>query len=796
MNDLKLALRLLCKHPGYTLTVVFILALGIGANTAVFSVVNAVLLSPLPYKNPRQIVQVWRQQIKGAVRTNMGHKDFKLLREPAQAFEQVAAYCRRRVYVQGIDRPLHVRAQEISPNMFALLGAQPALGRGFLPEEEQEGNDRVVVLSDTFWKDHFGGAAEAIGKPLLLDGQSHTVVGVMPPEFQFPYGDRTPFWLPLVLEPTSRPFNRACLAFARLKPGVSEAQARAHVAGIGQRLIELYPFNAGTTLTVERLPDGLFGNYRRMLWLLLGATGFVLLIACSNVANLQLVRAAARQRELAVRLAVGASRGHLVRQMLTESVVVSMAAGLLGLLVSYWALKALLGLCPAGMPRMEQTRVDTTVLLFTLTISVLTGLVFGLIPAWKGSDIHLGQALKEGLAQASAARGWRRLRDSFVVSQLGVSLVLLVGGALLLRSLLALQAVDLGFRPEHLLRVRLELPEMKYPKYPQRSAFFEQLCERVRGLPGVQAAAYGEWSGHGGVTPFSIGNAPVKAEAGPVALGIDVSPGFFETLQMRLLKGRTFTRADLPTDPEAWPSERPVVIDDKLARDYFADQEPLGQRLRFDEHRIGTIVGVVSATRLFEDLAPAYGRIYLPLQHYYYINDLVIRVEGDPLRLVKTVGAQVTALDPDQAISKIDTAEADLAGMLAPRRFSTVLIGLAGGLALLLAVVGIYGLLQYSITLQFHEIGIRMALGATRTDVLKATLRQGFKLALIGIAVGLAGALALSRVLTSLLYEVRPTDAFSLASASILLGTVALAACWVPARRAAKVDPMVALRYE
>lgn len=796
-KDTLFALRLFRKNPAYTLAIVLLLAVGIGVNSAVFSVINAVLLSPLPYKEPRQIVKVWKQQIKGAVRTNMGHDDFKVLREHDQVFEQIAAHCVRRVYVQGIDRALHVQAEEVSPNLFALLGVQPKLGRGFFPEEEQEGRDRVVVLSDAFWRDHFGASAEVIGKSLILDGQSHTVVGVMPPEFRFPYQYRTPFWLPLALEPKSRPFHRACFAFARLKPGISREQARAHVAVVGQQLVELRPINAGTTFTVSRLPDELFGDYRKMLWLLLGATGCVLLIACCNVANLMLVRATARQREMVVRLAVGASRSRLLRQMLTENLVVSIVAGLLGLLVSFWALKALLGLCPAEIPRMEETRVDKAVLLFTLTVSAITGLVFGLIPGWKGTAVQLGQALKEGIAQSPAGHGWRRLRDGFVVSQLGLSLILLVGGSLLFRSLLAFQAVDLGFRPEHLMRVALELPELKYPNYPQRTAFFEQLREQVRTLPGVQAAAYGDWSGHGSVEHFSIeGRPPVSLEERPVAISRRVSPDFFETVGSHLLKGRLFMKSDLPSDEETWLTDEPVVIDEKVARVYFANDEPVGQRLWFDGDRTGTIVGVVRSMRIFADLDPAYGRIYQPLYRYYYFNDLVVRTEGDPLRLAEAVRAQVTALDKDQGISKLETAEANLAAMLAPRRFSVLLVSLASGLALFLAVVGVYGLLQYTFTLQIHEIGVRMALGASRSDVLKATLKQGLKLVLLGIAAGLAGALALGRILASLLYQVQPADPFSLACASLLLLAVASVACWLPARRAAKVDPMVALRYE
>jgi putative ABC transport system permease protein len=798
INDIKYAFRMLAKRPGFTAIALITLAIGIGANTAVFSVVNAVLLSPLPYKKPSQIIKVWRQQIKGAVRTNMNHRDFKLLREQGQVFENIAAYCMRRVYVQGIDRPRHVQAEEVSPSLFALLGVQPRLGRGFLPEEEQEGKDRVVILSDAFWKDYFGGSPEVLGKSLILDGRSYEVIGVVPADFRFPFRSRTPFWVPLVLESKARPFHIYCFALARLKPGVTEEQARARVGIVARRLVELYPANEGSTFTVSRLPDELFGDYRKMLLLLLGTTGFVLLIACSNVANLLLVRATKRHRELVVRLALGASRGRIMRQMLIESVALSVTAGLLGLVVTFWALKGLIGLCPAEIPRMEDTHVDTTVLLFTLSISVITGLVFGLIPAWKGSDVHLGQALKEGLVQSRGGRGWRRLRDSLVISQLGISLILLVGGALLVKSLIILQAVDLGFRSDHLLSVHVELPEVMYPEYSQRKAFFEQLLERVRSLPGIRAAAIGDWSGHGNIQPFSIeGRPPARDEERPVSIGMTVSPGFFETLGIRVLKGRTFTQADLPRGDVRFPLDEPIVIDEKLARDYFTDVDPIGQRIRFTAKRTGTVVGVVDSKQHFEDMTPAYGQIYMPrYRFYWYIHDLIIRTDGDPKKFVGALRAQISALDKEQAQAKIETVAANLDRMLAPRRFTTVLTGTAAGLALLLAAVGIYGLLQYSVTQQFQEIGIRMALGASGSDVLRGVLRQGLKRVLIGIAVGLAGALALSRVVTSLLYDVRPTDSLTLVGASVLLGAVALVACWFPARRAARIDPMEALRYE
>jgi predicted permease len=805
-QDVRFGLRMLRKSPGFLTAVLFILALGIGANTAVFSVANAVLLKPLPYREPGRIVNVWKQQSRGAIRTNMDQADFKELREQGQLFECVAAHRVRRVYLQGLGPPRHLQAEQVSPSLFPLLGVRPALGRGFLPEEEQEGNDHVVVLSDAFWRDYFAGSPEVIGKSLNLDGQSYSVIGVMPPAFRFPFMDRTPFWLPLVLERKDRPFDSACFALARLKPGVTEKQARGRMAVVAQRLVDRHPENAGSTFTVNGFLDDLFGDYRRMLLLSLGATGFVLLIACSNVANLLLVRAGVRQREVAVRLALGASHGRVWRQMLTESLVLSLAAGLLGLLAAHGTMRGLISFCPAEIPRMDETCIDTTVLLFSLSVSVITGLVFGLMPAWKVADIQLVQALKEGQPQSSGGRGWQRIHGGLVITQIAVSLVLLAGGALLIRSLIALQRIDLGFRPEHLLRVRLELPEVKYPKDAQRNAFFEQLLEGVRSLPGVQSAAIGDLLGHGNVEYFSAEGSPsANAAERSWAICQMVSPGYIETLGFRVLKGRTFTQADLPggecrylpSGQVIYPLEDKIVVDEKFARDYFPEGDPVGQRIQYEEGmRIGTIVGVVATFHDFEHLSPVQGRIYRPMHMYWYVKDVIIRSEGDPLRVAAAVRAQVTALDKEQAISKVETAETALAQMLAPRRFNTMLIGLSGGIALVLAAIGIYGLVSYSVSQRTHEIGVRMALGASRTDVTKLALRQGARLILLGMAVGILGSFVTTRLLTGLLFEVRPDDPVVLVCVVAALLIVAFAACYIPARRAAKIAPMEALRSE
>jgi len=790
-QDVRYAVRTLRKSPAFLVTVLVILTLGIGANTAIFSVVNAVLLRPWPYRDAGRLVVLWdHKQKEGLTQMPTSHRNFLFWREQCRAFEHLTAAQSRRFYVTGTDKPCHIRAVAASANVFALLGVTPLLGRGFLPEEETVGKDRVVVLSHAFWRESLGGAADAIGKTLSLDGESYTVVGVMPPGFWFPFQRPVPFWVPLVLQ--SGGVGRGARGFARLKEGVTLEQANAEMAVLAQRLEQMDPKgNAEYTTVVSRLLDDAIKGNERVLWLLLGAAGFVLLIACANAAGLFLARATVRRRELAVRLSLGASRAAVMRQMLTESLILSIAAGLGGLLVAFCILKGLLHLCPAGIPRIGATRIDPSVLIFSLGLSVLTGLVSGGIPAWKVSDVHLARTLKEGSRQSGTGLPWRRFRGTLVVSQIGLALILLTGAGLLIRSLMALQRVDLGFRPENVLIMHIELPKVKYPESNHCKAFFEPLVQRVRALPGIRAAALVtaglNLGSGGGYVPVRIDDRPA---GGPddtrLTRHMDVGPGFFEAMGIRVLQGRTFT------DQDAQGGTRVAVIDENLARTYFPDTEPLGHKI----HQ-ATIVGVVSTLRDFETLTPAHDTFFTPVSDFYFqISDLVVRTQGDPMRWAGAIRAEVSSLDKDQAVSDVRTLDMTLAGMLAPRRLSMVLLALFAGLALLLAGVGLYGLLQYTMMQQVHDIGIRVALGAQPRDVLALALRQGLQLTFVGVAIGVTGAFALTRVFRGLLYGVSPTDPFTFACVALVLAAVALLASYLPARRAARVDPMAALRYE
>ncbi|MHC4517050.1 MAG: ABC transporter permease [Planctomycetota bacterium] len=545
-QDIKYGIRMLVKNPDFTAVVIVILAVGIAANTAVFSVVNAVILRPLPYTDGHRLVMLAERPNR--IETTTIHERFYLWRDQNDVFERMAACSGRRPYVTGIDRPRYVWAAAVSSDLFPLLGVQPLLGRGFLPEEERPGKDNVVVVSDTFWRHDLGGAPDAIGKAVVVDGESHTVIGVMPADFAFPVGSTRAFWVPLVYEgdPDAR-HGGIVFAVARLKSQCTMAQARSAMTVIADRLQQTFP-EAGP-ISVEGLLDRKLRGNRQLLWLLLGAAGFVLLIACTNVASLLLARATVRQREMAMRAALGASTARLTRQMLTESLLLSAAAGVLGLLLTLSTVKALVRLCPADIPRLTETSVDWSVLAFTLTISALTGIVLGVLPACRASDIHISRTLKEGQTRASTGRRWRRLHGGLVIGQTGLSLILLVGAALLIRTWIAFQRVDLGFRPDHVLTVRISLLESRYPVYDRCEAFFEPLLQRVRNLPGVRAAALTPYLAFGSdamKSPFTIaGQPPADPERMPFVKCREVTPSFFETLGMRLLRGRTFTERDM-----------------------------------------------------------------------------------------------------------------------------------------------------------------------------------------------------------------------------------------------------------
>jgi predicted permease len=789
-QDIRYAGRMLARSPGLAVVVVLILAVGIGANTAVFSVVNAVILRPLPYPDAGRLVAL--SERPRAEPTHTLHGRFLSWREQNQVFEQMGAYWGCRPYIKGIDRARYVRGTPVSPGLLALLGVPPLLGRGFVSNEDQPGKERVMVLSNSFWREDFGGDPDVIGKVVTLDGQSHTIVGVMPPHFQFPPDSSRSFWVPLVFEQDSNwPLGKPVEVVARLKKGTTLAQAQAAMTVIANRLRETDPKAA--PITVGRMLDRRLGANRQLLWLLLGAAALVLLIACTNVASLLLARATVRQREIAMRVALGASRPRLLRQMLTESLLLSMVGGVLGLLVTFGTVRGIVQLCPADIPRLKDAGVDGMVLAFTLVVSVLTGLFFGVVPACRASDVHVSRILKEGQTRSSTGRGWRRLHGGLVIAQIGLSLILLIGAALLIRTWIALQRVDLGFDPKNVLSAEITLGAITDQDQQHCHAFFDPLLERVRALPGVQAAGYVDLfvlgMNEGGGPVSIVGHPPAAPEKAPLAHHLFVRPGFFETMGARLLKGRTFTEEDMRE------TTHPAIIDEDVVRKVFGDLDPIGQRIQFGDREF-TVIGVVRTLRDFRHLGPVTGMMYLPHTRYYGFMCLLVRAQRDALQLVAPIRAQMAELNKDGADATFESLEASLADMLAPQRFSVVLLGLFGGIALILATVGIYGLLQYSTAQQTHDIGIRMALGAGRTDVLTGVLRHGLRLTLLGVAIGLAGAYALTRLLASLLYGVPPTDLPTFIGVALVLVAIALLASYVPARRAAKVDPMVALRYE
>ncbi|MEN6578138.1 MAG: ABC transporter permease [Phycisphaerales bacterium] len=807
-QDTRYGLRMLGRSPGFTAVVVVILAIGIGANTAIFSVVNAVMLRPLPYKDSHRLVTIWDQ----GLRVDEGFRSrshFLFLRENHQVFESLGGYCGRLFYVSGIEKPHEAQGCEVTANLFSVLGIQPVLGRGFLPEEERAEGARAVILSHAFWKEHFGGSGDALGRSMslgvakrgedgrmILESESYTIIGVMPPGFSYPFGRSVPFWRPIILTEAaagSRPIP--IFPVGRLKKGVTLERATADMAVLADRLSRIDPKIkvAGARFGVQRFLDGVVEGHRKLPLLLLGAAGFVLLIACSNVANLFLARAAVRQREMAVRLALGASRGRVMCQMLTESLLLSLGAGIGGLLLTFLAVKGLVRLCPSDTPRLHETSVDLPVLGFTLGVSVLTGLLFGMLPAWRASDVGVSETLKEGAGRTTKGRGWRRLHGGLVVSQLALSLILLIGATLLIRSLMALQSTDLGFRPQNVLAASIWLPTIEYEEAPACKAFFQSLLDRVRGLPHVHSAALADAlsvadalaSQNPHETHFSIlGRA--DSEQGNAARWVSVTTSFFETLGVRLLRGRTLS----DEDPGA------VVIDETLVQRCFPDTDPIGQRLITDGRSEYTIVGVVETVRSFETLASLKGTVYDRVNDFSGRMVLLIETDGDPLLVAPSLQAQVAELEKDKVIRQLEPLETTLSRMLAPRRFVMILLTLFAGIALIVATIGIYGLLQYGTTQQTRHIGIRMALGARKIDILMAILRHGLALTLVGVAAGLAGALALTRILSTLLYEVTPTDPLTLAGVSLLLGIIALSASYIPARRAARTDPMVALRCE
>jgi len=801
-QDLRYGARTLTRTPGFTLIAVITLALGIGANTAIFSVVNAVLLRPFPYESPERLL-ILEESVSGGAAGGVSYPNFADWRAQNTLFESMAAVRPNESFnFTGAGEPERLQGRVVSAGFFSTLGIKPFPGRDFLAEEDRPGATPAVILSHGFWQRRFGADAGVIGKQLTLNNQSYTVVGVTPADFQ--YGPEADVTVPIGLQAERfrlRGKDPGVGVVARLKPGVSQQQAETELSLVAAHLEQQYPeSNTGRRVVLTPLHESFVGDVRQPLLILLGAVGLVLLIACANVANLLLVRSSARRKEMAVRVALGAGRVRIVRQLLTESVLLAALGAALGVLLAFWGTSLIISQVPDGIPRLDEARVDAPVLVFTLAVSLLTGLLFGLAPALQASRPNLTEGLKEGERGSSGRR--QRLRAVLVVCEIALTLALLAGAGLLIQSFRRVLQVDPGFDARNLLTMQLSVNNADGR---QVSNFFEQLQGEVRGLPGVRSVAVsnGLPLGVANQPPFVVEGRP-RPEPGkePAGIRYTVSPDYFRTLGIELLRGRVFNAQDTPdTQPV-------VIIDEVLARQHFPDEDPVGKRMAqaLPDAPSLEIVGVVRHVEheSLDGQAPARAQFYLNFRQIpperlptqvRRIN-LLVRTEVDASSLAPAVRGQVAALNKDQAVFNVRTMEQIVAQSVAPRRFSMLLLAVFAAVALVLAGVGIYGMMSYAVAQRTREIGVRMALGAKVSDVLKLVVGQGMKLVLVGVALGLVASVALTQTIKSLLYGVSATDPATFAAIATLLAVVALLACYVPARRATRVSPMVALRGE
>jgi putative ABC transport system permease protein len=793
-QDLRYGVRTLLKNPGFTLVAIITLALGIGANTAIFSVVNAVLLRPLPFAEPERLVRVYGRFSQGN-QASTSPPDFLDYRAQNQTFEEFAAMLTTSFNLTGTGDPERLTGAQVTTNFFQTLGVKALRGRVFLPEEEQTAHAQVAIISEGLWQRRFAADPAILDKSILLNGQSYLIVGVIANQARFP--EETEIWRPLTFDDPEMKIRRFHFlrVIGRLKQGVTLQQAQADVDTIAEGLEHLYPAsNTSWRLRMVGLREELLGNISTALYILLGAVGFVLLIACANVANLQLSRAAGRQKEFAIRTALGAGRLRLLRQLLTESVLLGFVGGIIGLLVAIWGTELLLKAAPISIPRASEIGVDIRVLGFTLLLSVVTGLVFGLVPAWQSSRIDLNDSLKDSSKGAGGGTSHQRTRNLLVVAEIALALVLLVGAGLLIQSFQRLQNVDPGFDPRKVLTMRVFLPELKYAKPGQAGQFFEQVLQRVAALPGVESVGTTTQlpMRGGGDTYFKIEGRPFADPNEQVtALNPAISHDYLQAMGIALVKGRNFT------EQETREAARTVIINESFAQTYFAGEDPLGKHLIIDdgEPLNCEIIGVTRNIKQFSLTFESTPTMYMPRIENGRAA-LVVRTTGDPLLLAAAVRDAVQAVDKDQPVASVQSMEQILSGSVAEARFRTSLLTIFALVALGLATVGIYGVMSYTVTRRTREIGIRVALGAQANNVFKLVIGQGLVLVLGGIVIGLAATFALTRLIEDLLFRVSPTDPLTFAVIAMFLMFVALLACFVPARRATKVDPMVALRHE
>ena len=801
-QDLHYGLRMLVKNPSFTIVAVLALALGIGANSAIFSVVNTVLLRPLPYKNPGRLVMLWEEATHlGFPKNTPSPANFIDWRAQNTVFEAMAAMVERSFNLTGVGEPERFDGRRVSANLFDLLGVQPQLGRAFRAEEDKPGS-RVVILSNGLWQHRFGGDPRVIGQAVSLNGESYTVIGVMPGSFQFPTR-RDQLWVPLAFdakEAASRG-NHFLEVIARMKPGVTLQQAQAEMSTIAARLAQQYPEeNLRVGSVVTALQEQVVGDIKPALLVLLGAVGFVLLIACANVANLLLARAAARQKEIALRLALGAGRSRLTRQFLTESVLLAVTGGAVGLLLSIAGLRVLKTFIPDTISQAQAISIDAKVLVFTGLVALVTGIIFGLAPAMQVSHLDINDTLKEGGRDAAGGTRGNRIRALLVIGEIAVSFVLLMGAGLLINSFMHLRNLHPGFRANHLLTMKIPLSEVKYPDKERRSPFYAEVLRRVQALPGVQSAAV-------------AGNLPLTYDGDSMPIGIEgrtdpppdqrpdvilrvVGPGYFSTMGIPLVRGRDFREQDKAD------SARVVIVSEKTARHFWPGENPIGKRLKPGSTNRNIpwieIIGVVKDVRQNDFVSEPKMQMYIPYQQLnsFAPNALVVRTNVEPLSLTGAVRNAIWAVDKDQPVSNLRSMDEIVSEAVARQRFSMLLLGIFAALAMVLAAVGIYGVMSYSIAQRTREIGLRIALGAQKSDVLKMILRQGLRFVAAGLAIGLAASFVLTRVMASLLFGISATDPATFVSISLMLIAVALLASYIPAVRAMKIDPMLALRYQ
>jgi putative ABC transport system permease protein len=805
-QDIRYAFRVLKKNPGFALMAILTLALGVGANTAIFSVVNAVLLRPLDFKSPADLYVLSMEDAKKHITGgNFGYLFYQSLREHNSNLDGIAAFTNDTFNLVGGDAPEQLQAFRVSPSFFDVLGIHPAFGRSFLKPEGEPGGQPVAILGHEFWTRHFGGDPNLVGRSITLDGTSYAVVGILGRELDIPF-QKIDVWVPRPYETSIFPPERVQTgsgylnAVVRLKSGVPVAQAKAELDAGAHQYEHAYPSNSDasfdTKITVAPLTESALGGVRTTLWVLLGAVGFVLLIVCANVANLFLARAAGRQKEIAVRSALGASRWRLVRQFLTETTMLAVTGGAIGILVAAWGVRILATSSILTLPRATEISVNGTVLIFSLAISLLAGILFGIVPAWRTSRINLSEIMNEASRGSSAGARRNRAGALIIIAELGFSVVLLAGAGLLLQSFYRLLHVRLGFEPQNILAFEIALPATKYTQQFQKTDFHSQLRERIAALPGVRSVATSLLlPPNGGVfAPYLVEGMPPDMPRGqrPAAMWNPISPAYFQTLGIPLLKGRSFSDADTEK------SKQVAIISQSFAAHYWPQADAIGHYIQIARQPAPSeVVGIVSDSHNRGIGADPGEELYTPLsQRAFATMSVIVKTSGNVMQIVPDVRSTILAIDPDQPMTQVRPLSEDVSSAVGQQRVSAVLLGIFAALALVLAAIGIYGVTSYSVAQRSKEIGIRIAMGAQPRDVLRLILGFGAKLAFIGVVVGVIAALALTQLMKTLLFGVAATDPLTLAAVSLTLIAVTLLACYIPARRAMSVDPIIALRSE